>query len=408
VRVLTTTLCYPTPDHPEQGIFVQRRAQALAKMNHVEVTVVSPQLWCPGLRPNYSYEDQSQPLPAKYPRMISVPIISRVTDGLSFARAIVKVIRAEQRAGRPIDLIDAHFVYPDGVGAWMAGKRLGIPVVVTVRGKIVSLSRCAVRRAQIREMLQQVNGIIAVCESLAKWVREITGEDLPVEVIPNGIDTATYHRVDKDRARSLLGWHPRAKYLLAVGHLQKLKGFDRLVKALPAVRRSCGDVRLVLAGSNRGEKSFQRDLFKLIDQHNHGSIEYVGARQADELNLMYNAADLTVNASRSEGWCNAISESLAVGTPVVAMDVGGNREQISSPEFGYIVPEEKVHALADTVTTALSRQWNHSLIAAHGGQRNWQQVANDVCVVFKRLCSLRSSISSTFSTHDLPTVEVTR
>ena len=175
MRILTTTLCYPRPDSPDLGVFVQRRALALASLGH-DIRVVSPQPWCPILRKTRSDPDQMSPLHVRYPRMFSLPLLGRATDGLAYCRALrpaaADLIRQD---GRGFDLIDAHFVYPDGVGALLAARRLRVPVVVTVRGKIVSLSRRLGRRAQIRAMLRRVDGIIAVSRSLARCVHDLAG-----------------------------------------------------------------------------------------------------------------------------------------------------------------------------------------------------------------------------------------
>jgi len=437
VKVLTTTLCYPTPAEPQQGIFVQRRAAALADHCGIEVEVASPQPWCPLLRRTPHAPVQTHPLQASYPKLLSVPVLNWVTDGVAYARAIQRFVlqrvcekpfqgRARKEAvvghrrkplphghgseGCPtshihsqkqrtgdagFDLIDAHFVYPDGVGAWLAGRQLGIPVVVTVRGKIVSLSRRAIRRLQIRAMLRSVDARIAVSESLARQVHRIAGSDLPVDVIPNGVDAATFRPIDRARARRALGWDLDTRYVLSVGHLQRLKGFDRLVDVLPAVRACLGDVRLMLAGSRRGEPGFQAVFARRMAEVNQKAhtpfnwpcVSFVGEVPTDQLSLMYSAADLCVNASRSEGWSNAISESLAAGTPVVATDVGGNREQICSVELGTIVPDGDATALGVAIVAALSREWNRPLIAAHGAARGWDQVADEVYTVFKRVCT---------------------
>ncbi len=409
MRVLTTTLCYPTPDQPDQGIFVQRRAGALASLSprgtgpacpRIDVRVVSPAVWFPILRPRQRIADQHHPLPVVHPRMLSMPVINWVTDGVSYARALERVITQVGGPARTgVDLIDAHFVYPDGVGAWLAGRRLGIPVVVTIRGKIVSLSRRTIRRAQIRAMLRGAAARIAVSESLAGWVRQVAGSDLHVDVIPNGVDASVYHFVERGRARLILGWAPNARYVLGVGHLQKLKGFDRLVSIMPAVRGALGDVRLVLAGSRRGERLFKYRLLRRIARCNVDAgmnsrgpcAEFVGPVGSEQLNLMYNAADLLVNASRSEGWSNAISESFAAGTPVVATNVGGNREQVCSAELGTVVPDGDARALAGAVIAALSRDWNRPLISAHGSARTWRHVAHEVYAVFARVLAARGA-----------------
>lgn len=400
MRLVTTTLCYPTPAEPDQGIFVQRRAVAVSQNAGVDVRVISPQLWCPGLRPGRSFPDQASPLPATYPRMLSIPVLSWVCDGLAYARALERaLVEEQQRTRQRFDLIDAHFEYPDGVGAWLAGRRLSIPVAVTVRGKIVSLSRRAIRRMQIAAMLRGVDARIAVSESLAGWVRTIGGSDLAVDVIPNGIDETVFHPMAQACAKSMLGWDPNVRYLLAVGHLQKLKGFDRLVEVMPAIRNALGDVRLILAGSRRGEPRFRDELAQAIERVNavdtrpdqSPCVQFVGPVSGERLNLMYNAANLFVNASRSEGWNNAISEALATGTPVVATDVGGNREQIRSDDLGATVPDDNPAALKEAIISALLRTWNRETIATHGGQRTNHIVADEVLAVFNRILSLRST-----------------
>ena len=131
MHLLTTTLCYPTPNHPDQGIFVQRRAMGLAGRD-MDVQVVSPQPWCPLLRKSREVTDQMWPLRATYPRMLSIPVLNWATDGVAFGRAIERHILSHG-GPKSVDLIDAHFEYPDGVGAWLAGRRLDIPVAVTVR-----------------------------------------------------------------------------------------------------------------------------------------------------------------------------------------------------------------------------------------------------------------------------------
>ena len=394
MRILSTSLCYPSPDRPDQGIFVERRLAALAAKSHFDVEVVSPQPWCPVLRKRRRLPMQSQPLQTCYPKLISIPVLNWATDGLAYGWALERFVQERRRAGAgDFDLIDAHFVYPEGVGAWLAGRRLGLPMACTVRGKIVSLSRRAIRRMQIRAMLRGVDARIAVSKSLARWVHDVAGSDLHVDVIPNGVDTKIFYPMDRAQSRQSLGWDLSARYVLAVGHLQKLKGFDRLVEIWPEIQAKRPDVRLVLAGSKRGESGFQQRVLRDIDSINrqYGSngyepaIQFTGPVSSQQLNLMYNAADLMVNSSRSEGWCNAISESLAAGTPVVATDVGGNGEQIHSTELGMVVPDNDNRALADAILRALSKRWSRTDISACGSKRRWLHVANDVERVFERV-----------------------
>ena len=98
---------------------------------------------------------------------------------------------------------------------------------------------------------------------------------------------------------------------------------------------------------------------------------------------MLNGADLFVLASRSEGWCNAIVESLACGCPVVATDVGGNREIVNDAGLGRLVPFGDREALCEAVCGALAAEWDRRRIAEIGGRRDWQQVARECVDVFQ-------------------------
>lgn len=407
MRILTTTLCYPTPDQPDQGIFVQRRSLAVAAQaralrhsldagpDEAPVCVVAPIPWCPVLRADRHVPEQRAPLPATYPRMLSVPVLSWGLDGLAFASTLCRTVQQMRRSGDDVDLIDAHFEYPDGVGAWLAARRLGLPIVVTLRGKLVSLSRRPGRRAQIATMLRHADGLIAVSESLANLARKVAGRDLDIDVIPNGVDADVFCPLDRAQARAELGWEPTARYILCVGHYVHHKGFDRLLATVPKIRRIAPDVRVVLVGSARREQPFVRELHRIIQRD--GTADAVtlhGPVDPATLNKMYNAADVCVNVSRSEGWCNTLSESLSVGTPVVAFDVGGNREQICSQELGLLVPDGDLPALARAVVAALSRRWNHVLIAAHGGARGWPLVGREVIRVFERVLDRHAAARS--------------
>lgn len=401
MRVLTTTMVYPTRDDPDQGLFVRRRATALAARADLDLEVVAPQPWCPILRHCCAHPAADEPLPTEHPRFVSMPVIGWFTDGWSYGRALTRVMRRKLRTtGKPFDLMDAHFAYPDGVGAWWTAHRMGLPLVVTARGKVAGLAERPERRAQIRAMLRAADGLIAVSTNLAEIFRQFAEADLPVRVIPNAIDTETFHSLDRLSARTRLGWSTDARYILAVGHLQRIKGFDRVVAAMGRIRHLLPDAKLILVGSRRGETSFKRAIKRAIDRVNAGdppnapTVQFIGPATPDQLNLMYNAADVTVNAARNEGWNNAISESLAAGTPVVATAVGGNAEQLANPRLGLVVPDGDNNALTDALVRALIRPWPRADIARHGQSRSWHTVAEEVAEVFTEAVQRRKAAAA--------------
>lgn len=338
------------------------------------------------------------------PRMFYLPGILKRLDSHWYARSLARGLSAATADAAEVELIDAHFEWPDGVGAFRVARSRRLPFVCTLRGKLVSQTLHAAKRRQIREMLLGADALIAVSASLARLAAEVAGRPLAIRVIPNGIDTRLYRRTaapspphnrPDQMARDELGLDPAAKYVVSVGHVQRLKGFDRLIDVWPAVRRRAGDVRLVLVGGPAGEPSFERSLRGSMERGHltvahgcpagpaAGDVILLGSLPPEKVAAWLNAADLFALASRSEGWCNALAEALACGCPVVATDVGGNREQVHDPAHGLLVPAEDPsalrEALAEALVKALAHTWDRELIARENGRRNWQQVARE-CV----------------------------
>lgn len=393
MAIISTTLCYPTPVAPTQGIFVQRRVAEIATLTPLHVVVPVP--WFPVLTPcrfGLGEAVGSTP-PTWYQRMAYVPGVLKSLDARWYERSLLAGIEALTRAGRieGVRLIDAHFEWPDGVGAYRAAQRLGVPFICTLRGKLVSQIEHPSKRRQIREMLLGADALISVSKSLAELACQVAGKELPICVIPNAVDAAVFHLcADREAIRKELGWPQNARMVLSIGHMQDLKGFHHLVELWPAVRKLAGDARLVLVGGSAGEPAYERRLRERIGELGLADCVLLAGRlKPEEIARRLNAADLFTLASRSEGWCNALAESLACGCPAVVTDVGGNEEVMNEWGLGRLVPYGNWEAFAERVAWALEEPWDRAKIAEFGGRRTWQQAARECVDVFEKVAASR-------------------
>ncbi len=81
------------------------------------------------------------------------------------------------------------------------------------------------------------------------------------------------------------------------------------------------------------------------------------------------ALSVSVNSPRAgEGLSGAVRESLAAGVPVVATDVGGNRELVLDGETGLLVPPEDPAALATAIRRLLDDRALATRLAANGAR----------------------------------------
>jgi glycosyltransferase involved in cell wall biosynthesis len=119
-----------------------------------------------------------------------------------------------------------------------------------------------------------------------------------------------------------------------------------LLHAAVRWKREWGDsLRVIMAGDG----PLRGHLHQLCRQLGlQGTILFTGNLTHRELALRFNAADITVLTSHSEGIPNVLLESIACETPFVATDVGGIAE-IATPGIDRLVPAGNVTVLAETV-----------------------------------------------------------
>jgi glycosyltransferase involved in cell wall biosynthesis len=180
---------------------------------------------------------------------------------------------------------------------------------------------------------------------------------LPAEklvVVPQGADD-TFHPIDDPealRATRLRWLGEDLPYVLWVGKLSQRRNIPMLLEGFADLKRRNGfPHKLLLMGPNH--------LNLPLDEITHqlgiaDSVVQTDGRVSrhDELALVYNAADLYVNASAYEGFSLTLVEALACGTPVV----GVRRAAVAEIADGcaVLVDEPTSEALADAMERALS------------------------------------------------------
>jgi glycosyltransferase involved in cell wall biosynthesis len=131
--------------------------------------------------------------------------------------------------------------------------------------------------------------------------------------------------------------------VVCVGRLHPSKGQDIVLKAVALVREAIPNIAVEFVGDGPSRESYMRLAHELgIDQH----CTFVGAVPHDAVFTSLASATVSVVSSRQEAFGLATIESLAVGTPVVASNVGGIPEIIRDGIDGFLIPSEDPGALA--------------------------------------------------------------
>ena len=165
-----------------------------------------------------------------------------------------------------------------------------------------------------------------------------------IVTIPNAVDPAIFHPMDRAAARAALGLPSAAPLFFFGAHGAATdwnKGMDLWRAALPAVARGCPGAMAVLAGAPAG--SLPLPACEL------------GTLSPERMALALAAADVAVVPSRMENLPNVVAESLACGTPVAAFAVGGIPEMIRPGETGYLARPHDAADLARGICELLAR-----------------------------------------------------
>jgi teichuronic acid biosynthesis glycosyltransferase TuaC len=385
MHILSVSIPYPRSGQHLGGLFVQRRLDALARRCDSDVSVVSPQPWFPWLRPalpaarGSSFDDSP---PVSRPRMFYLPGVFKGLDSRWLRACVMSELQRIRDRKGPVEVIDAQFEYPEGVGAALAARAVGLPVFITLRGLLTKYLKTPQRRTQCLRALHDATGVISVSHSLKRTAVAHGIDGSKVRVIPNAIDSATFHPGPRDEARAQLGVTGDAPLVVTVGHVQPVKGQHDLIPALARVKARRGAVRLVVIGNDRYDAPYTRQVRRLVDGSGLGDdVRFVGEQVPAQVARWLRAADLFALPSYHEGCCNALLEALACGTPVVATRVGDNAEYVDESR-GRLVPVGDIETLAAAIGDALERSWDRPAIAAPLALRTWDHVAAEVVAFY--------------------------
>ena len=155
-----------------------------------------------------------------------------------------------------------------------------------------------------------------------RWIREMSGEF--TQDYPDGVFR-----------------------LVSVGMLSYQKGFDRILKVLDLALKKVPDLHLTIVGGG----IYLYELKRLVHNYGIGSKVTLTGYQTNPYPYI-KGAHLFVSGSRWEGMPNAVLESLACGTPVIAFDCpGGISEIINDGKNGWLIKNGDIKGMADRIYT---------------------------------------------------------
>ncbi len=379
LRVLTFSSLFPSEARPRHGIFVETRLRHLIADRNIEARVVAPVPWFPFRSPRFgrfaafaATATEERRIGGRvvvvYPRYLMFPAIGMNFQPRTMAASAARIVSAWARAGWSPDVVDAHYLYPDGVAAASLARRLGRPYLITARGTDVNLiARMPGPARKILDAARGAAAVIAVSEALRSALIELGVEPARVVTLRNGVDLSVFRLEDPAVSRRRLGL-PAAPLLATVVNLVAEKDQALAIRSL----RKLPEHHLVVVGDG----PLRADL-QALSRHLGVAerVRFFEPMPQSELSFLYSSADALLLTSVREGWPNVVLESLACGTPVVAVDVGAAREILTDPGVGRIVTTREPSDIVAAVKALLVARWPRERIREFAARFDWAEVS---------------------------------
>lgn len=292
--------------------------------------------------------------------------VRRVGRSASLPLRYLSFLKEVRRASRPEELIYAQDPLSSGFPGLLAARSRECAMVVKIVGDLAWEIGCelglvadgiedfqrgkygpviALARRVERSVAKNADRVLVPSQYLKSLV---VGWGVPAEridVVHNSLPETETAPPSRDEARRRLSFGEET-VLLSAGRLVPWKGFDRLIRLMPALLTASSSTRLVIVGSGPCEKR----LKELASELNLGpAVTFAGPLDANAMQLHLRASDALVLASSYEGFSHLLFEALRAGVPVVATDVGGNRELIEDGKSGILVPFHESERLTEAL-----------------------------------------------------------
>ena len=273
----------------------------------------------------------------------------------------VSVLRHVLRSSRRHYIRQLHClkVLPEGLIAWCVRLMTAKPYLVYAHGEEIQI---ALGSRKLRWLIPLVYNtaaaIIANSHNTKALLEHIGVRSEKIHVIHPGVE-ATAFRIDDEAVRAVRKRHNlgQSPVLLTVGRLQRRKGQDMVIHALPSITSRFPDVKYLIVGTGEDAEFLQR---LAGEQGVADKVIFAGSVENSEQAAYYAACDIFIMPNRQigpdvEGFGMVFLEASAAGKPVIAGCSGGTGEALKEGVTGLRVDGNDAEAIATAVISLLDK-----------------------------------------------------
>lgn len=285
--------------------------------------------------------------------------------------------------------IHAGRVLPEGMIALVVARLLRRKCLVYAHGEEITTWKQALKYKVMRFVYAHADHVIANSAFTFNELIKLGINKEKITIISPGVDTERFRPgLECADLRARCGVTEKGRLILSVGRLSRRKGFDQVIKALPALLDENLDVHYALIGVGE-DAQYLLNLAETSDVSKR--VHFLGHVSMEDLPRWYNAADVFAMPNReingdTEGFGMVFLEAAACGTPSVAGIAGGTGDAVIEGVSGKRVDGNDVAVVSSVLSENVNNKTNYmdKMRAEMCQHYDWSVV----CVRTRKVCDL--------------------
>jgi glycosyltransferase involved in cell wall biosynthesis len=251
------------------------------------------------------------------------------------------------------DLILSTHVHFSRAASWLKSI-LGVRYAVVAHGVDV----WDLRSRQLVRALRRADRLLAVSNfTRQRMLRDLGVSPDRIGLVPNTFDADEFRPEPKPhyllKRFRLEAEQPVILTVARLASADRYKGYDQILRVLPAIKKVHPNIRYVIAGSGPDRKRIEGLIKELGLEEN---VTLAGYVPNHELCAFYNLCDVFAMPSKGEGFGIVFLEALGCGKPVVAGNKDGSVDAVANGKLGVLVDPDDLNEIREALILTLSRR----------------------------------------------------
>jgi glycosyltransferase involved in cell wall biosynthesis len=244
--------------------------------------------------------------------------------------------------------------------AWCVKRLKKIPYWTVAHG----IEAWNIKNPLLKVALKNADRILAVSHyTRDRLLTEQNLDPATVVVLPNTFDSDRFTIATKPQylldKYNLTAQQPIILTVARLAEVERYKGYDRILEALPQIRKSIPDIHYILVGKGNDRSRIEQLIAKLNLQD---CVTLAGFVPDEQLCDYYNLCDVFAMPSKREGFGIVYLEAMACGKPCLGGNRDGAIDALCHGELGALVNPDNVDAIAQTLVQILQGTYPNPLM----------------------------------------------